>query len=126
MSKRRIILSVAVVGVAGDDRGGPEQLFGQHRPDQQVRPGRLAERQQKIGALEGRRIVAVGRADQEARFALARCRASPASSFANSVEDRSRPFSSSTTRAKSRSSAGILPPVSGSSVSRIGQAMRLT
>ena len=36
-----------MIGMPRKDRGCPEQLFHQHRPGQQMRPGRRAERQRK-------------------------------------------------------------------------------
>ena len=63
-------LSFTVIRVVGKDRGGPEQLLGEHRPDQQMRPGRRTKRQQQVGRAPLLVVMAVSCADQEARFTL--------------------------------------------------------
>src|SRR5690606_35855177 len=60
-----------MIGVAGKQAGGAEQLFKQHRPDEQMRPGRLAESHQAVGRVAVGARVAVSSADQETRFANA-------------------------------------------------------
>ena len=46
-------------------------MLGEHRPGQQMRPGRSAEGQEEIGALPLLLIVAVSRTDQESHLPLA-------------------------------------------------------
>jgi len=57
--------------VVGKDRRRPEQLLSEHRPDEKVRPGRRAERQQQVGAPPLIVAVTARCADQEPRLALA-------------------------------------------------------
>ena len=44
---------------------GPVDLFRQHAPNQQVRPGHGAETHYPIGAFDDRVVETVGAADQE-------------------------------------------------------------
>ena len=46
--------SFAMIGMVGEDRCRAEQLLGEHRADQQMRPGRRAERQQQVGRRRAR------------------------------------------------------------------------
>ena len=69
--RRAAASAFPMIGVVGEDAGRAEQLLGQHRPRQQVRPGRRPERQQQVGLAAHLFVVAVGGADQEARLALA-------------------------------------------------------
>ena len=55
----------AVVGVAGGDRLGAEELFGQHHADEHVRPGERAQAEQVVGAREDRAVQALGATDEE-------------------------------------------------------------
>ena len=41
-------LPCPMIGVPGKDRRRPVELFQQHGPGKQMRPGRLAERQQQV------------------------------------------------------------------------------
>src|SRR4051794_29999405 len=68
---RRIRLPFAVIGVVRKDRCRAEQLFGKHRPDEQVRPGPRPERKQQVGAAPVVVIVSAVRADKETRLAFA-------------------------------------------------------
>ena len=55
-----------MVGMTGKDRGGAKQLLEQHRTRQQVRPGRVAEREQAVGLVAVGARMPVGRADRDA------------------------------------------------------------
>jgi len=55
-----------MIGVPGKDRTGAVKLFQQHRPDQLVRPGRLAEREADLGALDEASRETIGTADDKA------------------------------------------------------------
>src|SRR3954469_1816183 len=68
-NKARISLSFAMIGVIGKDAGGAEQLLGEHGPGEQMRPGRLAEGEQQIGAGALRIAETIGAPDQEPRLA---------------------------------------------------------
>jgi len=63
--------SIAVIGMIGEDARGPEQLLRKHCPGEHMRPRRGTERQQQVGLVLERLIMAVGGADQEARLAPA-------------------------------------------------------
>ena len=54
-----------MVGVTGQDTFRPVQLFDQHRPRQQVRPGHRPQRDHKRGLGAKILVKAVGAADQE-------------------------------------------------------------
>ena len=82
-ASRLIALTFAMIGMVRKDRRRPEQLLGEHRADQQVRPGRRTERQQQVGALRvaprhGRRPRRSGTAPRACRR-----RASASSCFAS-------------------------------------------
>src|SRR5687768_11497302 len=47
----RMALPCPMVGMAGKQAGRAEQLFEQHRPGEQMRPGRLAEGEQPVRAV---------------------------------------------------------------------------
>src|SRR3569623_292724 len=61
--------SFPMIGVVRKDRGGAEQLLGEHGAGEQVWPGRLAEGEQQVGAPALGIAEAVGGADQESRLA---------------------------------------------------------
>ena len=63
--------SFAMIGMVGKDARRAEQLLGEHRAREQMRPGRLAEGEQQVGAGALGLAEAVGAADQEARLAHA-------------------------------------------------------
>ena len=67
---------------------------------------------------------AVGAADQEARLALARRRASARACRAKASEPSCSPFSSSRMVTLFSAGGGSFPPLSGSSVTFTGQAIR--
>jgi hypothetical protein len=104
------------------DGGRAEQLFGEHCPDQQVRPGRGPERQQQVGVDALLLAMAVGGADQEASLALAVI--APSSFFASSAEENALPLSSRAMLTLFAGISGGLPPRSGSSVTLVGHAIR--
>ena len=62
--------SGAMVGGAGEDRGGAVELLGEHHPRQQVRPDHAAERDQRgRRRSRKRRVEPVGAADGEGELA---------------------------------------------------------
>lgn len=60
-----------MIGMVGEDASRPKQLLGQHRPDEHVRPGRRPEREEEVGAIAQRLVMAIGCADQKAHLAPA-------------------------------------------------------
>jgi len=58
-----------MIGMPGKYRCGPEQLFHQHGAGEQMRPGRLAERQQQVCLVPFLLRVPVCRAEHETAFA---------------------------------------------------------
>ena len=80
--------------------------------------------EQQVGLAPARIVEAVGGADQEARLAPAAV--APASSFlANSIErQRLAPLVEHDGDAVGGRGGGSVPPLSGSSVTLVGQAMR--
>ena len=89
-------LSFAMIGMVRKDRRRAEQLLGEHRADEQVRPGRRAEGQQQVGAVaaaprHGRRRRRSGTAPRACRR-----RASVRACAASSVDDSDCPRSSRT------------------------------
>ena len=77
--------------MAGGNRTGAIELFGQHRPHQEMRPGARAERQYVVGTGNDRRVQPLGAADEETQ--RAGC-AQPA------VEQRGEPFAVGRTAAE--------------------------
>ena len=63
-------LTFAMIRVVRKDRCRPEQLLGEHRTHQQVRPGRRTEGQQQVGGAALLLLMTVRRADHEASLAL--------------------------------------------------------
>ena len=114
----------AMIGVVRKDRCRPEQLLGEHRPDEQVRPGRGPERQQQVGAsaLVPRR----GRRRRRSGSAPRACRRRASLRASSPARSRTAPCPARRGR-RSRcwpAASGTLPPRSGSSVTLVGQAMR--
>ncbi|PAV66666.1 hypothetical protein WR25_13309 [Diploscapter pachys] len=60
-----------MIGMPRQNRGRTEQLLGQHRPRQHMRPSRAPKRQQQVRARPLGIVETVGRADQEAQLARA-------------------------------------------------------
>ena len=110
---RRIQLSFAVIGMVRKDRCGTEQLFGEHRPDEQVRPGRRPERKQQVGAAPVGLIVAAVRPMRKRASRLPSSR-HRSSLLASCTDDSASPRSSRTIATLFDGSAGTLPPASGS------------
>ena len=67
----RIGLPFAMIGMVRKDRRRTEQLFGEHRPDEKVWPGRRAKGQDQVGVSASFVLVPVRGADEEAGLALA-------------------------------------------------------
>jgi hypothetical protein len=112
-----------MIGVVRKDGGGAEQLLGEHRPGEEVRPGRLAEGEQEIGAAALLVAEAVGAADQETRLAPAAV--APGLQLLRECEGRELlAFSSRRTVTLPSAGGGALPPDSGSSVILVGHAIR--
>lgn len=57
-----------MIGVIGKDGACPPQLFGQHRPGHQMRPGGLAKGDRQIGTGFFFGCQSIGGTDQEADF----------------------------------------------------------
>jgi hypothetical protein len=58
-----------MIRMAGGDRLCPEQLLGQHRTRQQMRPGQVAKRQHVVRTRDDRRIQSLRAANHEAQRA---------------------------------------------------------
>ena len=63
--------SVAMIGMAGEDRRGSIQLLRQQHSHQAVGPGHAPERQDQIRALDQGRMEAIRPADQKGQLAAA-------------------------------------------------------
>src|SRR5690348_6759128 len=63
-------LTPSMIRMVRKDRRGAKQLLGQHRADQQVRPGRWSKGQKQLGIFPLRSAMAVSGTDQESRLAL--------------------------------------------------------
>src|SRR5215208_1439306 len=59
--------SPAVIGMPGQERGGPIDLLQQHDPHQLMRPGGGAEGQPQVGAVAQHTAEAIRPADHEGR-----------------------------------------------------------
>ena len=89
-------LSFAMIGVVRKDRCRSEQLLGQHRADEQVRPGRRAERQQQVSASRAARSSCPSAAPIRKRASRLPPSRQASSFLASSIEDSAFPRSSST------------------------------
>ena len=120
----RIPSTFAMIGMVRKDRCRPKQLLGQHRPDQQMRPGRGPERQQQVGAAAF--LFIDGRPRRRSGSGLRACRRR--ATLRASWRNRSKTAPLRARRARSAphwpAVAGILPPRSGSSVTLVGHAIR--
>ena len=117
----------AMIGMVGKDAGRAPQLLGEHRAGQQMRPGRAAERRAADRPC-------ARSASSKPSAAPIRKRASRTPSSRHALEPlgerrRGERFAGLVEHDRSgcpARAAGILPPVSGSSVIRTGQASRFT
>ena len=113
-----------MIGMVRKDRRRAEQLLGEHRPRQQVRPGSAAEGEQQVGLRPPIVAMAVGGPDQEPRLAFS----TVAPAFELRREFGRRQRLARVRRARSTrccgGSAGMVPPRSGSSLTFVGQLIR--
>src|SRR5205807_7360293 len=59
------LVSLAVIGMAGEDLLGAVELFQEHATHQEVRPGQRPQRQDRVGALDHRGTEALSAADRK-------------------------------------------------------------
>ena len=112
-----------MIGMVGKDARRAEQLLGEHRPGEQMRPGRPAEGEEQVGAGALGIVEAVGAADQEARLAPAVV----APAFEPPGEGERAELLAFLVEQDGDAVLGRrrrLPPLSGNSVTFTGQAMR--
>ena len=121
-----IALSFAMIGVVGKDARRAPQLFGEHRAGEQMRPGRAAERREagRRSRARHRRSRRPRRSGSGSRARLRRASAQPVGEGARA--EHLAVFVEQHDPGLAVDARGILPPLSGSSVSRIGQVSRFT
>ena len=116
-------LSFPMIGVVRKDARRAEQLLGEHGAGEQMRPGRLPKASSRSAA---RRSASPKPSAPPIRKRASRRPSSRqrSSRRASSTEHSASPFSSSRTVTLLSGAGGARPPLSGSSVTFTGQAMR--